>query len=365
MEGLILKIKRLVNCFIPVSVCNFSCEYCYVPQFEGRKKNQLPKWRCTPEQIQKALSADRLGGKCFMNLCGDGETLIPKEVPKIIKHLLQEGHILEVVTNGVLTDRFNEILKIDKSLLERLEFKFSYHYGQLKEKGLLDTFWNNVQKVRDKGCSFTIELVPHDQLIPIIDEIKNDCIKHVGALCHVTTTYDYSKNMVLNTSLSEDEFVKVWSQFNSPMFDFKMSVLHQKRHEYCYAGEYLISVDLASGIAHQCYFGGEQNIYDNIDKPIRWNAMGKNCAYPICFNAHALLVFGAIPELAKDINYADIRNRITDTGDEWLKEPVKSAFKSKFIDSNPQYSQTKKILNAIDVMQHDFRYKIKRVLLDE
>ena len=173
-----MKIKRLINCFIPVSVCNFGCRYCYIPQIEGRKKYTMPIWTLNPEDIRKALSKKRLGGPCFMNICGDGETLIPKETPTIIGQLLEEGHVLEVVTNGTLSERFDEIVNLDHSLLDRLEFKFSYHYEQLKDKDLLNVFWKNVEKIRNNGCSFTIELTPHDELIPMIDEIKNDCMKN-------------------------------------------------------------------------------------------------------------------------------------------------------------------------------------------
>ena len=354
-----MKIKRLVNCFIPVSVCNFDCRYCYVPQYEGRKKNKMPDWRLSPEKVGQALSKERLDGVCFMNVCGDGETLLPKESPEIIRELLKQGHILEVVTNGTLTDRFEEIFTFPSELLDRLEFKFSYHYEQLVKKNLKDTFWKNVQNARTHGCSITVELTPHDELIPLIDEIKNDCMEHVGALCHITTTYDYSKNFVLNTKLSREEYIKTWGQFESPMFDFKMKVLDQKRNEFCYAGEYLMSVDIASGLAHQCYCGLPQNIYDDINSPIKWRAIGKHCAYPLCFNAHALLVFGAIPSLATDIHYSDIRNRKCQDGTEWLTETVKDAFNSKFSDSNNTYGVVKKIVNEAKLVSNYAANKVK------
>ena len=187
-----MKIKRLINCFIPVSVCNFECSYCYVPQCEGRKKNIMPNFRLAADEISRALSAERLGGACFMNICGDGETLIPKEVPGIIKALLREGHVIEVVTNGTLTDRFNEIFDCEPELLSRLEFKFSYHYEQLLKKKLKDVFWENVDNARNHGCSITVELTPHDELLPLIEDIKKDCMEHVGALCHVTTALNLS-----------------------------------------------------------------------------------------------------------------------------------------------------------------------------
>lgn len=359
MERTRMKIKRLVNVFIPVSVCNFECRYCYIPQCEGRKKNLMPNWKVDPKTIGKALSKERLGGVCFMNVCGDGETLLPKETPEIIKELLIQGHVLEVVTNGTLSNRFDEIFKMDRSLLDRLEFKFSYHYEQLINKKMHDIFWNNVKNARKHGCSITIELTPHDELIPLIPEIKKDCIDNAGALCHITTTFNYEKDFALFTKLTKEQFVETWSQFKSPMLDFKMSVLNIKRKEYCYAGEYLMSVDIASGIARQCYCGRAQDIYKNINKPLKWNAIGKHCSYSMCFNAHALMVFGAIPDLAKDIHYSDIRNRVCADGSEWLSDTVKDAFNSKFIESNKLYNPFKKIINEIVVFIQRVMWKIK------
>ncbi len=288
-----------------------------------------------------------------MNVCGDGETLIPKEVPQIIIELLKEGHFLEVVTNGTLTERFNEILSADKELLKRLEFKFSYHYEQLKNKNLLETFWNNVKNAKAHGCSFTIELTPHDELIPYIDDIIEDCVTNVGAKCHITTAFNYEKDFALLTELSKEEFIKTWSKFESPMFDFKMLLLGEKRKEYCYAGEWAMSVDLASGIASQCYFGLTQNIYKNIDKPIKWRAIGHNCAYSLCFNGHAWLTLGCIPEFAQDYNYAMIRDRVCEDGSTWLNDECRQAFSCKFIDANKTYGKLKKKTNHIS-------YKCKR-----
>lgn len=295
-----------------------------------------------------------------MNICGDGETLIPKEVPEIIKALLKEGHIIEVVTNGTLTNRFNEIFECEPELLSRLEFKFSYHYEQLINKNLKEVFWENVKNAKNHGCSFTIELTPHDELVPLIEDIKDDCMKHVGALCHITTAFNYQKNFELLTKFSKEKYSEIWGSFHSPMFDFKMSVLGKKRNEYCYAGEFLMSVDLASGNAKQCYSGREQNIYDDINKPIKWNAVGRHCPYPMCFNAHALMVFGAIPELATNIHYTDIRNRKCKDDSEWLSPVVKKAFESKFIETNNIYSMPKKLFNEVEVMMQRLVLKVSK-----
>lgn len=57
-----MKVKRLINCFIPVSICNFECRYCYIPQCEGRKKNLMPEFKLSASEIAQALSIKRLGG---------------------------------------------------------------------------------------------------------------------------------------------------------------------------------------------------------------------------------------------------------------------------------------------------------------
>ena len=55
------KIKRYIDCYIPVTTCTLRCPYCYITQhrlFEG----PLPKFKYSPEHVRKALSKERLGG---------------------------------------------------------------------------------------------------------------------------------------------------------------------------------------------------------------------------------------------------------------------------------------------------------------
>ena len=135
------QIKRIINLFIPVTACNFQCSYCYISHFEGRRKNALPNFHYSPSHMAKALSKDRLGGPCYINVCGDGETLIPKEVPEIVHALLEQGHCVELVTNGTLSGRIDQILNVDPTFLSCLEFKLSFHYLELLRAGLLDNFF--------------------------------------------------------------------------------------------------------------------------------------------------------------------------------------------------------------------------------
>ena len=91
------KPKRFLECQFPVTICNLECPYCYIIQ-QNRRKMKKVDLKYSPEHIAKALRKERLGGVCWINICGAGETLIQDEVIDIIE-LLERG--LEVRTQGV------------------------------------------------------------------------------------------------------------------------------------------------------------------------------------------------------------------------------------------------------------------------
>ena len=49
------KIKRFIECIVPVSACNLKCHYCYIIQNNCRL-NKIPKFEYSAEHIAKALS---------------------------------------------------------------------------------------------------------------------------------------------------------------------------------------------------------------------------------------------------------------------------------------------------------------------
>ena len=121
------KIKRFIDVHVPISVCNLNCMYCYVGQNNLRNTEKV-KFLYPVNVVKKALSKERLGGVCYFNFCGIGETLIPKELREYIKAILENGHYVMIVTNGLLTDRIEWFIKnLEDELLSRLGFKFSYH----------------------------------------------------------------------------------------------------------------------------------------------------------------------------------------------------------------------------------------------
>lgn len=346
------KMKRFIDCYVPVTYCNLKCQYCYIKQ-NDKFQNKIPGFKYDSSYVGKALSADRLGGICHINICGGGETLIPAIIPDIIKSILEQGHYVFVVTNGTLSNRFDEIIKMDKKLLIRLGFKFSYHYDELMNKNMLSIFFNNIKKVRDAGCSITVELTPHDEIVPKIHEIQKLCYQYTGAVCHVTVARkdNYPTKPILS-SLSREDYKSTWDKFKSKLFDFKLSTFNVKRNEFCYAGKWSLYLDLGTGIAKQCYNSCfEQNVFDNLSEPIKFRPIGYNCKEAHCYNSHAFLTLGLIPEL-KTPFYAQLRNRKCKDGSEWLNPEMKAFLSNKLYNSNRKYTVLeKKIINAFNKMR--------------
>ncbi len=336
------KIKRYVECYIDTETCNFRCHYCYIA-LTNKFNKKLVKFTHTPEEMRKALSKERLGGVCLFNLCAGGETLLSSDVVPVIKALLEEGHYVMVVTNGSMTNRLKEISNFDKNLLERLIFKFSFHYLELKRLNMMDKFFENIKMMRDAGCSFTLEITPNDEIIPEIDNIIKISEEKLGAKCHCTIARDdRKKNIDVLSKYDFDEYKKIWSKLDSNLFDFKKEIFYKKRKEFCYAGDWSIYVNLSNGDVKQCYAGRIiDNIYEDINRPIKFEAIGSNCPQPHCYNGHAFLALGDIPELETP-TYASLRNRVCSDGSEWLNPKMKAFMSQKLYDNNDVYDDKRK-----------------------
>lgn len=360
-------IKRYIDCYVPVTGCTLRCHYCYITHhrlFDA----ELPKFNYSPQHVRKALSRERLGGTCLINLCGGGETLLPPEIVAYIRALLEEGHYVMVVTNATVSKRFDEIAQFPAELTKRLFFKFSYHYTELKKRNLLDRFFANIRKVRNAGCSFTLEATPSDEWIPYIDEMKQAAIDNVGAVCHITIARDERdpEKLPILTSLPREEYEKTWHSFESALFNYKLTIFEQKRREFCYAGDWSFYLNLATGSMTQCYNTHyTQNIFEDINKPIKFLAVGKYCKEHHCYNGHSFIVLGDIPCLQSP-TYTELRNRICNDGSEWLKPEMKHFMSTKLWQSNKEYSPLKKmatncIIKTI-ILKEKAKFLLKRIL---
>lgn len=350
------KIKRWIEVFVPVTTCTLRCSYCYVTthrMFGG----PLPKYDFSPEFMRKALSKERLGGTCLLNFCASGETLLSPQIVEQVKELLEEGHYVSIVTNGTVTKRIDELASLPLELTERLFFKFSYHYLQLKERNLLDTFFDNIRKVRNAGCSITLEQTPSDDAIPYQDELIERAIKEVGAIPHISVARDerVGMSMPILTELSREEYTHVWGdKYKSALFDYKMSIFEKPRKEFCYAGDWGSVLFLQTGDIKQCYYGAlSWNIYKDINKPIPWLAIGHNCRECHCHNGHSWITLGCIPELESP-TYSELRNRVCTDGSEWLQPKMKAFMQTRLYDTNEEYSSIKKIY--VDIKNNVWMY---------
>lgn len=342
------KLNKLILCYIPTNRCNFKCEYCIVSQVDGWNDKREKAFKYPVEHMIRALTKERLGGECYINLTAQGETLIYKDIVPLTRGLLEEGHFVEIVTNGMITRTINEILSFPPEMLKRLFFKISYHYNELNNKGLREKYWENVRHIKESPCSFTIELMPHDNISSGISEIISDCKENVGAVCHATVGRDDKKHgKDILTNMSKKDYVDKWSQLDSTMFKLKMDLFGVKRREFCYAGEWSLLIDMSTGETAQCYGRmNTQNIFENLDKPIVFRPVGYSCSCAFCFNGHAHIAWGIIPELEAP-TYYEVRNRICDDGSNWVKNDCADLFLQKFADNNKEYNNFQKFINTI------------------
>lgn len=353
------KYKRFIECTVPGTACNMKCKYCYVSQLESASTKDIAHFKSSPEIIGKSLRQDRIGGCAYINICGIGETLLPRELPEIIHNILLQGHYVNVYTNGSISSRFDELCKIPSELLKRLSFSFSFHYLELCRLNKLQVFFDNFAKVKAKGCSVICNMVLDDDYLPYIDEIKQLTKSNLGAYPQIS--FPKKANRWGNfSSLCKDEnkSLCIGKEFSSLYLDFTEKYYNYNKRKFCYAGAWSFYLDLATGNISKCYgHSWRQNIYENIDIPIKYAAVGNHCFSRAC-GGGLFLPMGIVPKLHAPC-YSILKDR-PEAG--WYTAEYKEFLSHQLFESNTQYGFGKRLLTNFWHPMDEIYHKSVQVL---
>lgn len=313
---------KFIEVTVPGTACNFKCDYCFISQLNETSMKDVAKFAYPPAHIGYALRKERIGGTAYINICGSGETLLADEMPDIIAEIVKQGHYVNVFTNGTLTKRFDEILeRVPSELLGHMSFTFSLHYLELKRLGLLERYFKNFKKMGEAGCSTVSIMVLADSYLPHIDEIKAVSLEKLGVLPQVTfPKKGHQHGNWSSLSTDDNNTYRVGETFDSGAFRFAAKYYDYHRKGFCYAGKWSFYLNLATGWISKCYEHHPfQNIYADVDKPIKSTPVGTTCQASCCGGA-LFLPQGIVPELNCP-DYVTLRDRPEAN---WFKEPMKS-----------------------------------------
>lgn len=365
------RITRFFNCLVPIYKCNLKCSYCYLQQ-RGTKNCNEPEYPHSPKEIATALEPNKVGGVSLINLCASGETLLGNKTSELIQLLLEQGHYVSIVTNLTIPKSIRQIAEFDGR--ERLFFKCSFHYIQLKKKKLIGVFFDNIRLLRQANISYTIEIVADDNANGLFDEIidvmrENDEANPQVLECRIDPQWDIPV-------LAEDikKHVAAWERYRSDLYETQQKLWGKRIDKFCYAGELSAEVNLATGELMQCI--GTRvvyNIFDYTGSRIDFCAIGENCRLSHCFIAYVWQALCGNVEEISIPTYAQLRNRKRPDGSEWLNEVVGKAFGNRCIDSIKKYSEDRKLLctyifrlyhDGIQALSSVDEPKVTRIILD-
>ena len=327
------KMKAYVGINVPVTICNLRCDYCYISQ-KGSCIAKNPHMKGVPEYIGRFLSYVKEDEAFLIGLCGNGETLLGDQFIELCIELLNAGHYLHIVTNGILTDKIKTLIERAGINAAHILFKMSFHYKELRDKKLLMKFVESVQYIDASVASYTIELVPHDELLDQIEEIKLFSKKYFGAFPHVTIGRNEMDGRKLLSKLSYEEYYKVWKQFDSSLFEYKMKMYEQKGCE-CNAGRYTININLETGKISRCTTIEEcvGNAYTSEKLCLNYEKVKDDCPLGYCYNCHVYGPLGIIASEKGTPTYLEIRDRKKNDGGHWIKEPMARFLKQRICDN--------------------------------
>lgn len=345
-------IYRFINTNIPTVGCNLRCEYCYIRQHDEEEllhiNNTKKLFRYSVEHMLNALSVERMGGICMFNISGTGETLLNPKIFDIVYGLVKQGHFVALISNCTITSIIEKFGDMPEEYRQRLFFKASFHYKELKKRKLLETYARNIQYMKKHQIAFSVEIVSNDDVLNELDELKTFCMENFGALPHVLAGRDETVRNEFpkyETKLSEKEFRKIWSEFDSDLFVYQDSdYIIPHNNEFCYAGVYTGSLDLGTGDFAPCPGSRKiTNFFEDIERPVMF-APAASCPHPYCFCGFFLHVLAGVSreEYHPDVKFYQFRDRVCKDGSTWLTPSIKEVFSHRCAENHEDFCGDKK-----------------------
>lgn len=345
-------IYRFINTNLPTEGCNLRCEYCYIRQHGDEdmlKIDRQKKLFAYPtDYMLRALRKERMGGVCMFNISGTGETLLNSEIFRITYGLLEEGHYVALISNCTITKVIEQFGDMPLEYRHRLFFKASFHYRELKKRGLLQTYVRNIHFMKKREIAFSIEIVSNDYVLDELDELKEFCLQNFGALPHILAGRDESVRGTYpkyETKLPEWKFRETWASFDSELFRYQdTDYVLPHNNEFCYAGVYTGCLNLESGTFAPCP-GGKviTNFFENIEQPVQFAPVGA-CPFPYCFCGFFLHVLAGVAreKYEPNVKFFQFRDRQCEDGSTWLTPSIREVFSHRCAEYHDDFAPDKK-----------------------
>lgn len=347
------KVKRFIDGTINTPGCNLSCSYCYLGNDQGKRKKK--SFQYSMEVMQKALSVERLGGVSYLAITGDGETLLVNQIFEFVEMLLNEGHYVHITTNGTVSNKIDQMLsRYSQDMLSRLRFHMSLHYVELKRKNLLETFFENVEKIKKAGCSLDVTLTLCDEYIENLAEIQGICTQKMGALPQVTIARKSGNKPEILTRHSEKEYIEFGRTFHSNLFEQQLVLWGKKEKNFCYAGDWSFVLNYTTGKMSRCHANIQgYDIFANPKRKIKFDAVGYNCKSPCCYCSY-FQGFGSVPEN----NLPTVLGLFDRPEANWTNETMTQVLDHKLKETNQEYSFLRQRVNQWKQIPYSMAYAV-------
>ncbi len=340
-------IAKMINGRIHTAGCTLSCDYCCLAQVEHKNDRETYALKYPLETVLKACSKERLGGTAFIQIIGDGETLLPKDAVPLIHGLLKEGHFVQVITNGTLGDRIRELVeKAEKDKLkDHLLISFSLHFLELEKRNLLESYAENVNYVKEQGVSFRVSIVCGDGYLEAADRIHKFCREKLeGITLNVGSTKEFDKTGnctgIYSKYSKEVYYEKVRESFSSHNFEYISDLEEMDNHKFCYAGKWYFQLDFTTGMYSQCLMneGFSHNFFEHLEEELETEPVGTGCRASFCWCGWAKKL-NLIPG---ECGYVEPEQFASEPENRFIAKDVFNAGFANLAETNRQYSEEEK-----------------------